>query len=347
MFEDIIDAMPIPAIVVASSERIEAANASAAALLGRGAVGRHYITIIRQPGLLDAIDACRNGAGSQSTRFLSTEARRDRAWLATVAPIGRTGAVLVAFEDRSEMEDAEAQRRDFVANVSHELRTPLTALLGFIETLQGAASRDPAAQGRFLGIMHREASRMNRLVNDLLSLTRVEGEERIRPSASVDVAQQVRSVVNALSPLAEESGVTIAVEGAKRPIPVNGDADQISQVITNLVENAIKYSGENSIVTVSLETSALHPMLRLPAAMLTVTDTGPGIDPIHIPRLTERFYRIDTHRSREQGGTGLGLAIVKHIVSRHRGRIRITSEIGKGSSFTIILPAFKESVGSG
>ena len=237
------------------------------------------------------------------------------------------------------MEEAGAQRRDFVANVSHELRTPLTALLGFIETLQGAAKNDPEAQARFLSIMEREASRMNRLVQDLLSLNRVETEKRVRPSETIDLSKQVRGATHALEQLCKESGVTLACVGLESPAHVLGDADQLSQVATNLLENAIKYSGEGSTVTVSIERDDDNAMLRQPAVILSVQDTGDGIDPVHIPRLTERFYRVDTHRSREQGGTGLGLAIVKHIVDRHRGRLRIESALGEGSTFRVVLPA--------
>ncbi len=341
LIKDFVEATPFPAIVVAQDEHIEALNEPAKRLLGSASAGRHYIAIIRQPTLLDAIEASLRTGERKSTKYLSTEAQKDMTWTAQVAPIGDTGSILVTFEDRTAMEEASEMRRDFVANVSHELRTPLTALLGFIETLRGAARDDPNARDRFLGIMEREASRMNRLVRDLLSLNRVESEERLRPTEKVDLAAQTRSILQSLEPLAEDCNVGISAHGLDVPAIVVGDADQLAQVATNLVENAIKYSGSGRKVKLSIEQTHHHPMIRGPAIILSVSDTGDGIDPIHIPRLTERFYRIDNHRSRELGGTGLGLAIVKHIVNRHRGRLRIESEPGAGTKFHVILPQFQ------
>lgn len=186
--------------------------------------------------------------------------------------------------------------------------------------------------------MEAEASRMNRLVRDLLSLSRVEGQERLRPQDPVDIAGIMRSTASSLQPMAAASEVTLSLDVPDEEVIVPGDADQLAQVVGNLVENAIKYGGAHSSVSLSLELTDNSPHLRAPAAVVTVTDTGEGIDALHIPRLTERFYRIDTHRSREMGGTGLGLAIVKHIVNRHRGRLRIDSKIGSGSRFSVVLP---------
>jgi two-component system phosphate regulon sensor histidine kinase PhoR len=214
----------------------------------------------------------------------------------------------------------------------------LTALLGFIETLRGAARNDPAAQDRFLGIMENEANRMNRLVSDLLSLSRVESEQRVRPETPTDVAGLLRSAALSLRPLADDAGIDIAVGPFDDAVTVPGDADQLAQVLSNLIENAIKYSGRGAKVTITLERVERDLHLRGPSVAITVADTGEGFDPVHIPRWAERFYRVDSHRSRELGGTGLGLAIVKHIVTRHRGRLRIESEPGKGSRFTMILP---------
>ncbi|MGR3547335.1 MAG: sensor histidine kinase, partial [Roseovarius sp.] len=226
---------------------------------------------------------------------------------------------------------------DFVANVSHELRTPLTALMGFIETLQGPARHDQVAIDRFLGIMQSEAARMERLVRDLLSLSRVESEERVRPRDEVNLGQVIGSVLHALRPLARDRACDISFE-APEGMVVRGNDDQLQQVFTNLVENAIKYGGKDNRITITLERTPRDATLRAPAIVARVRDQGPGIDPLHIPRLTERFYRVDTHRSREMGGTGLGLAIVKHIVNRHRGRLRISSTPGEGSEFSVILP---------
>ena len=336
--QEFVDALPLPALVVARDERLVAANQMAEQLFGKGVVGRHYITSFRQPILLDAIEQVLADGRSRTARYLSTEARRDKTWLVHLAAIQGARQLLITFEDQTALEDAGAMRRDFVANVSHELRTPLTALIGFIETLRGAAREDPAAQARFLEIMDREAARMNRLVEDLLSLNRVEATERIRPSDSVDLAATARSVLHALEPLASDRGMTLVREGLDSAVMIPADADQLAQVITNLVENALKYSGRDKEIRVRLETVANHATVRGPAASLSVIDQGEGFAPELIPRLTERFYRIDSHRSRELGGTGLGLAIVKHIINRHRGRLRIESTLGQGSVFTVILP---------
>jgi two-component system phosphate regulon sensor histidine kinase PhoR len=249
--------------------------------------------------------------------------------------------VLLCFEDLSEKEQASQMRRDFVANVSHELRTPLTALMGFIETLQGPARRDDVAIDRFLGIMQSEAARMERLVRDLLSLSRVESEERVRAPDPVDLGRIIGSVLHTLRPLAKVCGCEIMFD-TPEGVRVAGNSDQLQQVFTNLIENAIKYGGKGNAITITLDPSPPETTLRVPAVLVRVADQGPGIDPLHIPRLTERFYRVDTHRSREMGGTGLGLAIVKHIINRHRGRLRIESTPGQGSVFTVILPRLTE-----
>ena len=338
MSSGIIEAIAVPALFVEGDGRVAAANAGARALFGAALVGRHYITVLRQPGLLDAVERALADRTPTDCRYLTTEARRETSWQAGCRPVPGEAGVLVTFEDRTAMEEAGQMRRDFVANVSHELKTPLTALIGFIETLRGAAKDDAAARARFLDIMEREARRMNRLVSDLLSLSRVEADERVRPTRQVDLAALARSTAVTLEALAAENGVTLESEGLETPAEIAGDADQLSQVVTNLLENAIKYSGRGARVTLSLVHDPENARLRGPAVVLSVTDTGPGIDSLHIPRLTERFYRIDSHRSREQGGTGLGLAIVKHIVNRHRGRLVIESTPGRGSLFSVVLP---------
>ncbi|MWD28120.1 PAS domain-containing protein [Aquicoccus sp. SCR17] len=334
-------AMAGPALLIGADERVIGANPEAEALLGGGMTGRHYITLLRQPALLEAVEACMAGRSPVHSRYLAGTGSNEQTFEVHCARVdsGEIDAVLVSFSDVSAREQAEQMRRDFVANVSHELRTPLTALIGFIETLRGPARDDPAAQQRFLATMETEARRMNRLVHDLLSLSGVEASERMRPTAPVDLAGLVRSVLNGLAPLAEEAEVTLDSDLPGQSLMVPGDADQLRQVITNLVENAIKYGGRGGRVTAALTGPAEEPGLRGRGVRLSVRDTGPGIDPIHIPRLTERFYRVDTHRSRQMGGTGLGLAIVKHIVTRHRGRLKIESAPGEGTTFTAILPA--------
>jgi two-component system phosphate regulon sensor histidine kinase PhoR len=246
--------------------------------------------------------------------------------------------VLVTFVDITAVEEAGQIRRDFVANVSHELRTPLTAFLGFVETLRGPARDDPAARDRFLAILAREASRMAQLVGDLLSLSRVEADERRRPTERVDLRALAGSVAATLEPLASQSGTEIQLRLPVGPVMAPADPRQIRQVLTNLIDNAIKYGARGGPIEVALSEPAEQPELRRFGIRLSVTDHGPGIATHHIPRLTERFYRVDAHRSREVGGTGLGLAIVKHIVNRHRGRLRIETEVGKGSRFLVVLP---------
>ncbi|WP_434611963.1 ATP-binding protein [Tabrizicola sp. M-4] len=334
LMRTIVAAIPLPVIAIGPDERIAAANPAAVALFGAGIEGRHHLLSLRQPGLQAAIAAALSEGRTGTARHVIPGPSQDITYRVTVAPAG-DGHALLTFEDVTEAEQMGLMRRDFVANVSHELRTPLTALLGFIETLKGAAKDDPAARARFLAIMESEAGRMNRLIGDLLQLSRVEAEERVRPTERVDLQALLAGAVATLRPLAEGAGVRVEITGETGPLPFPGDADQITQVLVNLIENAVKYGGSGGVVTLHL---AREQMPRGPGIRLDVIDRGEGIDAVHIPRLTERFYRVDGHRSREQGGTGLGLAIVKHIIQRHRGRMRIESERGKGSVFSVILP---------
>ncbi|MEO0699364.1 MAG: ATP-binding protein [Pseudomonadota bacterium] len=340
-YESLLGALPLPCLLIARDERVIAANDAAQQLLGQGLVSRHYVSSLRQPSVLDGIESVLAGTQDRAdATYLTTGPSREVTYRVTVARVDLDAepAIMVSFVDVTDIQQAGQIRRDFVANVSHELRTPLTALLGFIETLRGAARDDADARERFLMIMEREAGRMNRLVKDLLSLSKLEGQERLRPQDPVDIAGIMRSVASSLRPLAEDAEVTLTTDVPEAEVMVPGDADQLAQVLSNLVENAIKYSGAGAQVELSLTLKENSPLLRAPAAILSVADTGEGIDPLHIPRLTERFYRVDTHRSREKGGTGLGLAIVKHIVGRHRGRLRIESTPGQGSRFSVVLP---------
>jgi two-component system, OmpR family, phosphate regulon sensor histidine kinase PhoR len=326
--------LPLPALFVGPRERITAANGAAIALFGAAMIGRHPAMAIRNPAVLQAIAEAFQGADVQDVRMSLAREVQNAVFLVTVsAQIDRS--VLCVFRDISEEEKAGQMRRDFVANVSHELRTPLTALMGFIETLRNAAREDPVARDRFLTIMEHEAGRMNRLVRDLLHLSRVEAEERMRPRDQVDLAAVLRGTIDSLRTLAERSGTELVLTGEADNISLPGDADQLTQVFTNLIENAIKYGAAGQEVRIALSP---EDTIRGPAVRVDVTDRGEGIDPVHLPRLTERFYRIDSHRSREKGGTGLGLAIVKHIVARHRGWLKIESSPGEGSTFSVILP---------
>lgn len=334
----VIAAVPIPLLLLDRQDRISVANDPARRLFGTGLEGRLHVTVLRQPVVLDAVETVRASGREAQERLQITGPSSDAVFRLIATPVGE-GQVLLAFEDQTDVEQASRIRRDFVANVSHELRTPLTALLGFIETLQGRAREDAAARDRFLAIMAAEAGRMNRLVDDLLSLTRVEAEERVRPTVRVDMGRLAAAAVASLRPLAESAGVRVVIERAGDLPPVPADEDQIMQVLTNLIENAVKYGGSGGEVTVRLTHLPRDAALRGPALRIEVIDRGEGIDEMHLPRLTERFYRVDSHRSREKGGTGLGLAIVKHIVNRHRGRLRIESRKGEGSTFAVLLPA--------
>ena len=333
-------ALPMPVMLVGPAERVEAVNLPAQQLFGTDGTGRHYITALRQPSVLDAVEHCLRDGQTRTCRYLASENTRDTTWAVTVAsvPLPAGTGVLLSFEDISAVEVAGQMRRDFVANVSHELRTPLTALLGFVETLKGAARDDPVARTRFLDIMEREAGRMAQLVADLLSLSRVEEEERQRPTQPVDLNALMAGVAATFELMATSQDITLRLHLPQQPVVIPGDPAQLRQVLTNLIENAMKYGGSGRIVDVSLATVAAEPTLRTDAVRLSVADQGDGIPAHHLPRLTERFYRIDAHRSREVGGTGLGLAIVKHIINRHRGRLRIESTPGQGSTFTVILP---------
>lgn len=344
--QQLCEAVPVPMLVVDGDARVVVANAAATTMLGEALTNRPFVTVLRQAlvnrAVEQALAAAGNGPPARLSVTLSAKGH-DRNCVVTVTPLtlARRPGAAVVIEDSSGVEHAEQMRRDFVANVSHELKTPLTALMGFIETLQGPARSDPAARDRFLGIMEREAGRMNRLIGDLLSLSRVEQEERRRPLDRVDLAALIRSVCATLAPAAAAAGVSLVRIGTAEAAEIGGDADQIQQVLHNLIENAIKYgskAGQGGEVRVTLAHVPHEPLLRGPGWSVEVADDGEGIDEIHLPRLTERFYRVDNHRSREKGGTGLGLAIVKHIVARHRGRLKIESTAGQGSRFTFILP---------
>lgn len=333
----IIQAFPLPVLVIGGDERVRAANSGLESILGPDLLGKHYITALRQPAIIAAITESRRSGKTQFVRYMGRSGPKDTVYRVSVA-VAKTDLVLT-FEDQTASEEAGQMRRDFVANVSHELRTPLTALLGFIETLDGAAKDDPAARSRFLGIMAHEANRMRRLVDDLMSLSRVEEDARVRPRAQVELGGLLASVIKGLEPQTKAAGVTVTLDLVAPEETVPGDAGQLVQVFTNLVENAIKYGASGKEVTVSLLPRAMNTRLRTQAVQISVADKGEGIAEHHLARLTERFYRVDNHRSREVGGTGLGLAIVKHIINRHRGRLLIESTLGEGTTVSVFLPA--------
>jgi two-component system phosphate regulon sensor histidine kinase PhoR len=334
--QSMLDGIPDAALLLDGTQHVEAANA-AASLLFPGAAGRHIAQVERAPELLAAVDrALQTGAPQAFELRTAVPVARLLAGMAT--PLGRgqrqpeDPAVLVVLRDRTEAEQLAQMRADFVANASHELRTPLASLKGFVETLQGAAKDDPAARQRFLGIMQEQAARMSRLIEDLLSLSRIEMREHVAPTGVVDLAGVAREASRSLSPGAAEAGIAIDETSAPAAVPVIGDHDELIQVAHNLIQNAIKYGRRGGRVGVAVRREGS-------LAKLVVSDDGIGIAPEHLPRLTERFYRVSAKDSRERGGTGLGLAIVKHIVNRHRGELTIESVPGNGSTFTVILPA--------
>ena len=332
----VISALPLPVMLIGPDERVLAANDAMSVILGPNLVGRHYITALRQPAVVAAVGEAKAYQEARVAGYTSRDGARDTNYRVVVGIADED--IVVTFEDQTAAAEAGQMRRDFVANVSHELRTPLTALLGFIETLGGAARDDADARDRFLSIMANEANRMTRLVDDLLSLSRVEEEERVRPREDVDLAAVLAGVIKALEPQAGAAGLTVTLDLAGEAAIVPGDHGQLAQVFTNLIENAIKYGAASGQVSVRVMPRALNTRLRGDALQVIVSDKGEGIAPHHIARLTERFYRVDNHRSREVGGTGLGLAIVKHIINRHRGQLSIQSELGKGTDISVFLP---------
>lgn len=378
--DSILDALHDPLVVMDASRQVTRANLAARDLFGDKVLGRDLASTLRNPKVLEAVDAVLRGGATRVIEF-TLPVPVERTFEAQVKPFQRSlpaadpphdsvdGAVappapapqivrmaILTLHDVTAARRSEQMRADFIANASHELRTPLSSLLGFIETLQGPARDDPDAQERFLAIMHDQASRMSRLVNDLLSLSRIELDEHMPPSGRVDVLDELENVIAALEIKAAQRRIRLILDAPEGLPRVVGDDDQLTQVFQNLVSNAIKYTREDSDVTVcvALVDGSSVGFAGLPAAgrragrsgaamvSVSVRDQGDGIARTHLPRLTERFYRVDAARSRAMGGTGLGLAIVKHILNRHRGRLTIESEVGVGSAFTVYLPAADE-----
>ncbi|MGQ0662645.1 MAG: sensor histidine kinase [Pseudomonadota bacterium] len=342
----ILDAMPDPLVLLDDTRAIVQANAAAAELLGGGLAGRDLASVLRDPGVLAAVEEALAGAPAPARKF-SLPGPVERYFSARALRLARAlpghGSLVLALSDITAIEHAERMRADFLANVSHELRTPLSTLLGFTETLQGAASEDKATRQRFLAIMHEQASRMTRLVEDLLSLSKIEAGEHLPPTGRVELGPLIAGVAAALKPQSQAAAIELGVDVAADLPPVIGDSDQLAQVFQNLIDNAIKYGRKGGKVEVSAVPGdrPRHAALRVagPLVAVAVADHGEGIAREHLPRLTERFYRVDSARSSQLGSTGLGLAIVKHILNRHRGALAIDSEVGRGSVFTVYLPA--------
>ena len=376
--EAILEALPDPLILVGGERRVRHANQAARSLFGARMLDVDLILSLRHPEVVGAVDAVLGGGASRAVEFPlpgpveCIYQARIKPFLHRPAEAGISGGppddhdtsstppmVLLSLHDITTIKRSEQSRADFVANASHELRTPLATLIGFIETLRGPARNDQPARERFLGIMHDQSTRMARLVDDLLSLSRIELDEHTRPTGRVDVVRSVGAAIAAFELKAAARRVRLRVVAADDLPMVAGDADQLSQVMHNLISNAIKYTREQTEVAVSISLTdatavggTMPPPLatagplggRRPARpapqmiSVAITDQGEGIARTHLPRLTERFYRVDPARSRALGGTGLGLAIVKHILNRHRGRLTIESDVGRGTTFTVWLP---------
>lgn len=350
----VLEGIPDPLIVLNGAREIIAVNGAASESFGIGSLGRDLALSLRHPEVLAAVETAVAG-GSSSTTEITLPAPVPRTFALHVAVLGEENGpgsapaaaprVVLVLRDETRAKRAERSRADFVTNASHELRSPLSALIGFIETLRGPASEDVAARERFLTIMQSEAQRMARLVEDLMSLSRVEINEHVLPRHRVGVADVLAAVADALAGRAEKRQMTIRLTCPADLPPVLGEADQLTQVFHNLVDNALKYGRAGTTVEIVAAFVERMPGTPSGALRIAISDAGDGIDTLHLPRLTERFYRADAGRSRRLGGTGLGLAIVKHIVNRHRGQLTISSRIGEGSTFTVFLPALAPPVG--
>lgn len=317
------------AALIVRGGTVTMSNAAARDLLGVAIEGVDVRQVLPHPGLIERV--LRGRVSAPEEVEVAGFGRSRRHWLARIAPL-TDGAILVRLIDRSEARAAEQMRVDFVANASHELRTPLSTLIGYTETLRERTSDiDEQTRERFLAIVHDEARRMQRVVEDLISLSRIEAEKFTTPTEAVDVGQMVEVAIEGSRRMAEARGSTLVAQIAPELPPVAADRGQILQVLDNLITNALRYGepGTPVIVSADLEEAMVH---------LAVADEGDGIAPEHVRRLTERFYRVDTSRSRSLGGTGLGLSIVKHIVERHRGRLNIESELGRGTTVHVLLP---------
>jgi two-component system phosphate regulon sensor histidine kinase PhoR len=337
----LIRSFPNPAIALDGDGRVLTLNAGASVLAPALRRGDLALIALRMPELVEAIRHAVATREPQRVEFIE-RVPLDRWFEAFVTPVtlipgsSRPDLLLLTFNDLTPLRRVEEMRADFIANASHELRTPLAALLGFIETLQGSARDDAVAREKFLAIMQVQATRMARLIDDLLSLSRIELNAHLRPQTQLDLAPIVRQVVDGLQMLARDRHVEIGIEAPAEPIGVLGDRDELIRALENLAENALKYGASGKRVDIVLQRA--EAIDGGEEAQIAVRDYGPGIAPEHLPRLTERFYRVDVVDSRAQGGTGLGLALVKHIMNRHGGKLTVESTPGAGATFRLHLP---------
>lgn len=340
--QEILERLPDAVILLNRGRVIVSANGVARELFGVSGPGRDLALSLRHPAVLDGVETVFAGA-AELTEEIVLPVPIARTFTMHISRIANASdpdgpSAIIVLHDETRAKRAEQSRADFVANASHELRSPLSALIGFIETLRGPARSDAEARDRFLEIMRGEASRMARLIEDLLSLSRVEINEHVPPRTRIALADVLKGTADALAVRAAEKDMTIAVDCPDDLPMVVGDHDQLSQVFHNLLDNAVKYGRPRTAIEVTARAIESLPGTVVPGVAVAVADHGEGIDEVHLPRITERFYRADAGRSRKMGGTGLGLAIVKHIVSRHRGQLTIVSRLGEGSTFTVHLP---------
>lgn len=326
-----------PLIIFDRSTTVVHANAAAFVAFGGMSPGLSLPLKFRAPEMQALLDSVVSGKVASDELDYLEKLPVERVYRVSASSVGHgTDLFVLVFKDQSEARRIDRMRADFIANASHELRTPLASISGFIETLRGPARNDPAAREQFLQIMQNQTSRMARLIDDLLSLSRLEMKPYLKAGARVDLRQTLESVIDSLSPLARDSNLVVERDFAEGQFAVPGDRDELFQVFENLLENACKYGQSGGRVSVSV---APGGTVAEPTVDVTIRDFGPGIPEEHIPRITERFYRVDVETSRAQKGTGLGLSIVKHILTRHNARMSIRSELGKGAAFTVHLPA--------
>ena len=338
VIDNFVETVNTPLLVIDDRSYVISSNKAAVDLLGNDFKDRHFYVAIRQPAIINLFENVSGSNEIQKENFYKTVSGVDRTYEVTAKYSKELKIVSLSFDDVTDAVQANQMRRDFVANVSHELKSPLTSILGFTETLSGVIESNPSKAKQFLSVMERESLRMSSLIDDLLGLSRVEAAEKQLPSEQVNLGDIMREVLEILTATAAKKNIGIEyVQDAADPLII-GDCSQVVQVFTNLLQNAIKYGGDGNKIKVFMNSIEYHKSLLTTGYKVSVEDTGIGIEEHHLARLTERFYRVDDHRSRNEGGTGLGLSIVKHIMARHNGRLLVESDPGNGSVFSVIFP---------
>jgi two-component system, OmpR family, phosphate regulon sensor histidine kinase PhoR len=346
----LVDTLPDILLMTDTQLRIVSTNRAARAVFGQNLSGRYLKEVVMSDVLVNGAVAVLEDLKGRVIEFRLMEPEpADYRAILEHFPVASAGGIslIVTLNDVTELKRVEKMRADFVANASHEIRTPLASIVGFIETLQGPAKEDESAREQFLGVMHEQAKRMTALVSDLLSLSKIEMNAHSVPVNRVDMLRLARAERESFAWLAKQKNMQIIVSSGDEVPEVRGDENELRQVVHNLIGNAIKYGHENTDIHINVRMTAALPndpnFVQLQrAVVLSVRDKGEGIAREHLPRLTERFYRVDSARTRKVGGTGLGLAIVKHILNRHRALLAIDSAVGEGSTFSIFLPIYED-----